>query len=108
MKRTNAEIISNIRAMLDELEGVEGGAGQITMSTPAIVKKPTGCIGAIQVLITEEFFNEPKDVASVMGRLKEEGRPYSVGLVSMNLLNLVKRKTLRRIQEGGWKYIVRT
>ncbi len=111
MKKTTNEIIAQIRALLDELEGVPSEAIQSkhTVVKPA-PKKAVGCIGAIQELIEEGFFDTQKIVTQVVEKLKEEGQPYSRALVSMNLLNLVKppRKTLRRIKEDDqWQYIVR-
>ncbi len=110
-KRTN-EIIAQIRALLNELEGVpaESIQSQKLAAAKTAPKKATGCIGAIQELIEEGFFDTQKTVSQVLEKLKEEGQPYSKALVSMNLLNLVKppRKTLRRIKESDqWQYIVR-
>ena len=110
MKKTISEIIAEIRSLLDELEGVLVGtsllrSGDITQK-PA--KKVVGCIGAIQDLINEKFFETQKGIFQVVDKLKEEGQPYSRELVSMNLLNLVKRKILRRIKENDlWQYILR-
>ncbi len=112
MKKTTSEIITQIRALLNELEGVplESVQSQKHVVAKLSFKKATGCIGAIQELIEEGFFKTQKTVAQVLEKLKEEGQPYSKALVSMNLLNLVKppRKTLRRIKESDqWQYIVR-
>ncbi len=112
MKKATNEIIAQIRALLNELEGVpaESMRSQKSAVTKTAPKKATGCIGAIQELIEEGFFDTQKTVLSVVEKLKEEGQPYSKALVSMNLLNLVKppRKTLRRIKENDqWQYIVR-
>ena len=48
------------------------------------------------------------EIEDVLIKLEEEGKPYSRELVSMNLLNLVRKMTLRRIKrENKWHYIVR-
>lgn len=114
MKKTTNEIIAQIRALLNELEGVPVvesiQSPKPTVAKTTTPKKVTGCIGAIQELIEEGFFETQKTVSQVLEKLKEEGQPYSKPLVSMNLLNLVKppRKTLRRIKESDqWQYIVR-
>jgi hypothetical protein len=114
MKKTNKEIIAQIRVLLDELEGgnSERSISSEPKRTPAssVKKDLPGCSGAIQRLIEEKFFDALRSAPQVVEKLKEEGQPYSNGLVSMNLLNLVKppRRMLRRIkEEGQWRYIVR-
>jgi hypothetical protein len=111
MKKTNKEIVDQIRVLLDELEGSEHGKSHTpVIPTKEATKVTAGCIGAIQTLIEEKFFDELKSVQQVVDKLKEEGQPYSRALVSMNLLNLVKppRRVLRRIKdEDQWKYIHR-
>ncbi|MDP3901039.1 MAG: hypothetical protein Q8Q38_01750 [bacterium] len=112
MKKTTNEIVTQIRALLNELEGAPADASPVQESAVKTTpKKATGCIGAIQGLIDEDFFKTQKAISQVVDKLKEEGQPYSRELVSMNLLNLVKppRKILRRIKENDqWQYIVRT
>lgn len=110
MKRTTSEVIAQIKVLLNELEqnaGLENGeAGKVVMTTSQ--KKISGCAGIIQNLIDENFFNTPKDRAEVEKKLKEEGHPYSPQLISMNLLNLIKRRVLRRVKENGqWQYLKR-
>lgn len=112
MKKTTSEIIAQIRSLLNELEGIptESTQHQKSVAAKTAPKKVSGCIGTIQELIEEGFFETQKTVSQVLEKLKEEGQPYSKPLVSMNLLNLVKppRKTLRRIKENDqWQYIVR-
>lgn len=111
MKKTTNEIIAQIRVLLNELEGVNTEmpvTPKVALKSTA--KKTVGCIGAIQGLIDEGFFEIPKAISQVVLKLKEEGQPYSRELVSMNMLNLVKppRKILRRIKESDqWHYIIR-
>lgn len=111
MKKTTSEIIAQIKILLDELEGapVKISSNQ-TANTKRVIKRATGCIGAIQGLIDEGFFESQKAISQVIDKLREEGQPYSRELISMNLLNLVKppRKILRRIMENDqWQYILR-
>jgi hypothetical protein len=112
MKRTNEEIVLQIRALLDELGGEDATnfypkkQGVVTSAK----KGPIGCAGAIESLVDEGFFENLKEVVQVAEKLKEEGQPYSRELISMNLLNFVKppKKILRRVREGGkWQYIIR-
>ncbi|MEK7546939.1 MAG: hypothetical protein AAB536_02055 [Patescibacteria group bacterium] len=111
MKRTNKEIISEIKTLLAELEGADPRSLAVEEKTNTAVKKNlSGCIGAIQSLIDEGFLDTLKTVPQVVEKLREEGQPYSKELVSMNLLNLLKppRKILRRIKQNKqWNYIVR-
>lgn len=109
MTKTKNEIINSIKKLLDELETISDGKEKLPSGKQ--VKKLTGCIGAIQGLIDEGFFDEMKSVVEVISKLKQEGQPYTKQLISMNLLNLVKpsKRILRRINDGGvWKYIIRT
>ncbi|MAQ77343.1 hypothetical protein CL684_02355 [Candidatus Campbellbacteria bacterium] len=104
------EIINKIRDLLNELEGL-GLDTKKSKKQKIEDKTPTGCIGSIEVLINEGFFEKLRTVSEVVDKLKEEGQPYSRSLVSMNLLNLVKppKRTLRRIkEEKQWNYIVRS
>ena len=111
MKKTPNEIIAQIRALLDELDGATNRSVSTKVNvTKTVARSTAGCIGAIQGLIDEGFFETQKMVSQVVDKLREEGQPYSRALVSMNLLNLVKppRKTLRRINENKqWHYIIR-
>ena len=109
MKRNKEQIIKDINILLQELSSgvnIPNSSGSMIISANKEIKK--GCIGALQLLINEGFFSELRSLEEVLQKLKEEGEPYSRALVSMNLLNLVKRKVLRRIeQKDKWQYIVR-
>ncbi len=114
MKKTNKEIIDQIRVLLNELEGSKprelNAQTHHAKQTMKIGRIPTGCIGAIQTLVDEGFLDELRTVQQVVVKLREEGQPYSRALVSMNLLNLVKppRKLLRRVKDQDqWQYILR-
>lgn len=111
MKKTTNEIINQIRALLNELEGAPVDVAPVQKGiVKNAPKKVTGCSGAIQGMIKEGFFDTQKTVLQSVDKLKEEGQPYTKELVSMNLLNLIKppRKILRRIKENDqWQYIVR-
>lgn len=69
-----------------------------------------GASGALNILISEDFFDKPKDLNAVMNRLREIGRYYSRESVGMNLLNLTKRRVLNRFKGKGnkrWEYVIR-
>jgi hypothetical protein len=112
MAKRAEELVAQIKKLVDELDAlshkrvplIEHGANQKNTSS----KK--GAAGAISMLIEEGFFNSPKDLQAVLERLKEIGRYYTKGLVSMNLLNLTRRRVMNRIKEGdnkNWKYVIR-
>lgn len=92
MKKTTNEIIAQIRVLLDELEGaptkIEANKSAVIK---VVAKKATGCVGVIQELINEGFFDEPKTIHQIMEKLKKLGQTsFTEPSVSMNLLNFVK------------------
>lgn len=109
MKRNKEQIIKEINVLIQELashESINGSSRDKVITKDR--KITTGCVGALQSLIDDDFFAELKKIEEVMLKLEEEGEPYSRELVSMNLLNLVKKKILRRIKrDSKWHYIVR-
>jgi len=69
-----------------------------------------GAAGGISILIREGFFDKPQDLSSVMAGLEKTGRYYAKSTVSMNLLNLKKRRIFNRIKNGktkNWQYVLR-
>jgi len=103
MKKTTNEIIDQIRNLLNELEGISPAASTASLKKSSAesvaLKKPTGCIGAIQELIEDGFFDDPKNMNQIMDKLKKRGQTsFKSTSVSMNLLNLVKppRQVLER------------
>lgn len=77
---------------------------------PSSARGTKGAIGALTILLEEGFFDSPKDLSTVMGKLQEIGRHYPQPSVSMNLLNLTRRRTLVRIRDSKtkpWNYVIR-
>ena len=106
------KIIGQIKALLEELAVVtEKNASSTSESEGPVHSTITkGCSGAIKMLTDEGFFASPKDIATVMSRLEEIGRYYPQTTVSMNLLNLAKRRTFNRIKNKdtkNWLYVIR-
>lgn len=69
-----------------------------------------GAAGALSMLTEEGFFDSPQNIAMIMDKLKEIGRHYPQTSVSMNLLNLVKRRSFTRLmdkQTKNWLYVLR-
>jgi hypothetical protein len=109
-----AEKIANqIKNLTDELlaltlaDGISSPNGKNPFNLKANYK---GAAGALAMLTNEGFFDSPRNIAAVMDKLKEIGRHYPQPTVSMNLLNLTKRRTFSRIADKDtkkWLYVLR-
>lgn len=112
--RDQKQIIGEIRVLLDELDGAPN-----TKSSPhksksiahsEAVPSQKGALGAINMLMAENFFDTPKEMPAVMERLKEIGHYHKRTAIAMNLLNLTKRRTLNRFKNKetkNWEYVIR-
>lgn len=107
------KIVDQIKALLDELVGMTGekvvskSVGKKITATPAPKK---GASGALAILTSEGFFDTPKNISTIMDKLKEIGRYYPQTTVSMNLLNLTKRRVFTRLQDKdtkNWVYVIK-
>ena len=111
MKKTAQEIAKEIKELVDQLASISSAgtsAGKASVKVKPKAKK--GASGALSILIEEEFFDTPKNLSAIMGRLKEIGRYYPKPTVSMNLLNLTRRRMLTRIPDSKtkkWLYVLR-
>ncbi|MDO8686592.1 MAG: hypothetical protein Q7K11_00075 [Candidatus Berkelbacteria bacterium] len=110
--RDQKKIIAEIRILLDELDGAPSIKSSphksINNSEPAISQK--GALGAINMLMAENFFDTPKEMPVVMERLKEIGHYHKRTAIAMNLLNLTKRRILNRFKNKetkNWEYVIR-
>ena len=101
------ELVAQIKKLVDELATLFSHTTSSHKQKFPPSKK--GAAGAISMLIEEGFFDSPKDLQSVLEKLKEIGRHYPRPLVSMNLLNLTKRRVFNRLKEGKktWQYVIR-
>ena len=112
MRKLNA-ILADIRKLLEELEHVVGSGDHSTKrdtKTSSSGSMPKGALGAITMLIEEGFLDTPKEIAVIMDRLKEIGHYHKRPAVSMNLLNLTKRRRLNRFknkESKNWEYVIR-
>lgn len=110
--RSSNTIINEIKVLLNELEVSLGGTEKKSKNMGKIVKtsEPKGALGAISLLVEEKFFDTPKNISQVMERLTEIGHYHQKTAVSMNLLNLVKRRTFNRFKNKEtkkWEYVTR-
>jgi len=95
-------IINQIRELLSELE---------SLSLPLISKSKTtptsfrGLTGEIFNLIQEGFFDRPKNLSEIREKLKAEGTKKESSELMRPLLQLIKKKFLKRdIIEKKYKY----
>lgn len=109
--REQKQIITEIRALLDELGGVPNAKPsphKSAHSDSTVSQK--GALGAISMLMEENFFDTPKEMPAVMDRLKEVGHYHKRTAIAMNLLNLTKRRILNRFKNKetkNWEYVIR-
>jgi len=106
------ELVNQIKKLIDELASLsDKHTSHIDHNErKKSISSKKGAAGAISMLMEEGFFNSPKDLQSILEKLKEIGRYYPKGLVSMNLLNLTRRRVMNRIKETdnkSWKYVIR-
>ena len=114
MARDPRIILSEIRILVDELESVLGGGSaphkrpDMKKASPVVV--PKGSAGAMTILIEEGFFDTPKEIASIMKKLREIGHYHKAPTIGMRLLNLTRKRILTRFQNKStknWEYVIR-
>jgi hypothetical protein len=112
MKRTPKQIAEEIRNLVDELVNMTSGARPLSKAAPrqAVPSATRGASGGMSILMGEGFFDQPRELSAIMTKLQEIGRHYPKNTVSMNLLNLTRRRSLVRIKDGKtkhWQYVMR-
>lgn len=115
MKKDPKQLAENIITQvleLAELAGVkiESKSVKIKHDGKETKKDASGATGGLRVLISEGYFDNPKQLPEIIERLKQEGRHYSNATISMGLLNLVRERILTRFRDKGdkkWKYATR-
>lgn len=111
MKRDAQKIADQIKQLVDELATMTNAKSSVGKPlAKATTKAKKGASGALSMLIEEGFFDSPKDFSTILGRLEEIGRWYPKPTVSMNLLNLTKRRIFNRIKDTktkNWRYVLR-
>ncbi len=107
------KIAEQIELLLDELVTMAGEKPTSKLSSKRQVTNvvsPKGASGTLTMLMNEGFFDAPKDISTVMEKLKEIGRYYPQTTISMNLLNFTKRRTFNRLKDKetkNWLYVLR-
>lgn len=109
---TAQKIADQIKTLLDELVAMTGEKTVSKAGAKRIVSTsvPKGASGALKILTDDGFFDTPQDISKIMEKLKEIGRYYPQPSVSMNLLNLTKRRQFNRIKDKetkNWLYVLR-
>ncbi|MFA5742617.1 MAG: hypothetical protein WCX77_04210 [Candidatus Paceibacterota bacterium] len=112
MENDIKKIAAQIKSLVDELAALANASNPKGQSTKKKVRtaEAKGAIGALNLLAEEGFFDTPKDISLVMGKLKEIGRYYPQPAVSMNLLNLTRRRIFTRIPDKetkNWLYVIK-
>jgi len=112
MKKTAKELGDEIKLLIDQLVSMTrpNALNKEQSLLPHKTKDTKGAAGAISILINEGFFNVPRKLSEVRMKMEEMGRYYSLSTISMNLLNLTKRRTLNRVKDTKtkeWQYVIR-
>lgn len=112
MENKAQEIAEQIKNLVDELAAISGGASIKRQKVQKVKTEsiPKGASGALTILTEDGFFDIPRDIATIMEKLKEIGRYYPQTSISMNLLNLTKRRTFNRLKDKeskNWLYVIR-
>ena len=112
MKNDTKKIVEQIKNLVDELATMSGGTSVKKQTTKKreSTSIPKGASGALTVLTEDGFFDAPKDISTIMEKLKEIGRYYPQTSISMNLLNLTKRRIFNRLKDKdtkNWLYVIR-
>lgn len=108
-KKDIYKIAGQIKELVDQLIIVAGRQSTDVKSSVKVAAKK-GCSGALMLLIEERFFDTPKEISSVMEKLREIGHYHKQTAVAMNLLNLAKKRTLNRFRNKetkNWEYVLR-
>ena len=95
------KIAQQIKDLVDQLVILSGEKSETKSSTKTVASVATkkGASGALAMLTDEGFFNEPREISVIMEKLKEVGRYYPQPSVSMNLLNLTRRRIFTRLSD---------
>jgi len=114
MTRNPKIILSEIKDLINELEKMIGGVSSTHTKSSSKQSSPTttpkGALGAITMLLDEGFLDTPKGISQIMEKLKQIGHYHKRPAISMNLLNLTKRRVLNRFKNKetkNWEYVVR-
>lgn len=112
MSRKAQELATQIKQLTDELVTLAKGTN--TSSKPISSQKrapmPKGASGALTILKEDDYFGQPRELSMVMDRLKEMGFYHQKTTISMNLLNMTKRRELIRFRSKktkNWEYVIR-
>jgi hypothetical protein len=112
MENNAQKIAEQIKNLVDELATISGGVSIKKQKTQKreSTSLPKGATGALTLLTEDGFFDAPRDIATIMEKLKEIGRYYPQTSISMNLLNLTKRRIFNRLKDKdtkNWLYVLR-
>lgn len=106
IKLTIDEISVEIETTLENIEdavrravqGIHQARQSELRERPAKEGRGTTCLDLLERLIAEDWFEEPRSLADVVGELARRGHHYDPTAVSHGLLDLVRR--MRLVREG--------
>jgi len=111
MRKDVQKIAEEIKQLVDQLVAVSTAGPSVGKDFVKAKTRPKkGSSGALSMLIEEGFFDSPKDLQTIIGRLQEIGHWHPKPNVSMNLLNLTKRRIFNRLKDNKtkkWQYVLR-
>lgn len=110
MKKTPKEIAGEINALVDELVRLAEEKGRESSGAKKIVKEAVGATGGLRSLVAEGYFDQPRELAPTMERLRQDGRHYPRATTAMGLLALVRERILTRFRgkdNKNWQYAKR-
>jgi len=112
MESNAQKLAEQIKSLVDELVTMSDGVSTKKQKTQKAktTSVPKGASGALTLLTEDGFFDTPRDISTIMEKLKEIGRYYPQTSISMNLLNLTKRRIFNRLKDKeskNWLYVLR-
>jgi len=112
MSKDVNQLATQIKQLVDELVSLSGQSVSIKKSK---IKKsssapPKGAAGALSLLKDEGYFDKPRELSAVVDKLKEMGFYHKLTTISMNLLNMTRKRELIRFKSKdtkNWEYVIR-
>lgn len=104
----SSEEVASLLAIYSETHKSGRGTRKIKKGIGKMPKKARnkGPVGYITELADEGFFKNKKSLSEIQKKLEEAGHIYAQTSLSPALLNLTKKKILRRLREKkGWLYV---
>jgi hypothetical protein len=106
-----AEEVASILGLLQSQGKSNNGKHPSRGYAPQVATRAQGLNGPTALILSlseQGYFGEPRTLAAIKQKLREDGHIYPSTGLSPALTKLVRRKLLRRFQEAGvWCYVNR-